>query len=132
MQRGKLNALQGLRRVVAQILYSFQEMTGRLWGIAPAGGHGTISVGSNIAPKAYAEFHNAMIAGDFIKAREMNAKLDRLHKDLFVDPSPAPAKYALSLMGKMNPTVRLPITECRDSTKDLIRSAMGLAGVDHA
>lgn len=98
-------------------------------GHSAHGGHGAISVGSNIAPKAYADFHNALLAGDYVAARKMNAALDRLHKDLFVDPSPAPAKYALSLMGKMEPTVRLPITECRESTKDIIKAAMQQAGV---
>jgi len=98
-------------------------------GYSAHGGHGAISVGSNVAPKAYAEFHNAMMQGDYAMALEMNAKLDRLHKDLFVDPSPAPAKYALSLMGKMEPTVRLPITECRESTKEIVKAAMAQAGV---
>jgi len=81
------------------------------------GGRGSISVGSNVAPAEYAAFQNALLGGD------------RLHKDLFIDPSPAPAKYALSLMGKMEPTVRLPITECRDSTKEIIKAAMLQAGV---
>jgi len=74
-------------------------------------------------------FQNALLEGDYALAREWNTKLDRLHKDLFVDPSPAPAKYALSLMGKMQPTVRLPITECRESTKQLVKVAMAQAGV---
>lgn len=100
-------------------------------GHSAHGGMGSISVGSNIAPKAYAEFHNAMLAGDYLAARVINAKLDRLHKDLFIDPSPAPAKYALSLMGKMEPSVRLPITECRESTKTTVRSAMDQAGVTY-
>lgn len=94
------------------------------------GGSGAISVGSNIAPKQYADFHNAMMAGDFIRARELNATLDRLHKDLFLDPSPAPAKYALTLMGRMTEHVRLPMTPCREETKDKVRSAMIRAGVD--
>jgi len=72
-----------------------------------------------------------MMSGDYAKARDMNAKLDRMHKDLFIDPSPAPAKYALSLMGKMEPAVRLPITPCRDSTKDIVRTAMAAAGVSY-
>ncbi len=93
------------------------------------GGRGSISVGSNVAPAEYAAFQNALLGGDYELAREWNAKLDRLHKDLFIDPSPAPAKYALSLMGKMEPTVRLPITECRDSTKEIIKAAMLQAGV---
>ncbi len=100
-------------------------------GHSAHGGHGAISVGSNIAPKAYSDFHNALLAGDFVAARAINATLDRLHKDLFIDPSPAPAKYALSLMGKMRPGVRLPITECRDSTKEIVRAAMAQAGVTY-
>ena len=98
-------------------------------GHSAHGGKGSISVGSNIAPAQYAAFHNALLAGDYKTARQLNAKLDRLHKDLFVDPSPAPAKYALSLMGKMLPDVRLPITECRDSTKEIVKFAMSQAGV---
>lgn len=93
------------------------------------GGQGTISVGANVAPEQYAAFHDAMLAGDFARARTLNAALDRLHKDLFLDPSPAPAKYALSLLGRMNPRVRLPITPCREETKARVRSAMIRAGI---
>ncbi|WP_298914117.1 4-hydroxy-tetrahydrodipicolinate synthase [uncultured Algimonas sp.] len=93
------------------------------------GGRGTISVGSNIAPKQYAAFHDAMMQGDYDRARQLNATLDRLHKDLFLDPSPAPAKYALSLLGRMAPDVRLPITPCREETKERVRSAMVRAGI---
>lgn len=93
------------------------------------GGQGTISVGSNIAPEAYAKLYNAMIDEDFVKARQMNAALDRLHKDIFLDPSPAPAKYALNLLGRMSTQVRLPITPCREETKERVRSAMIRAGV---
>ncbi len=98
-------------------------------GYRAHGGHGAISVGSNIAPKEYAEFHNACAEGDFVKARALHEKLDRLHKDLFLDPSPAPTKYALSLMGKMDLDVRLPITPCRGNTKEAVVAAMARAGV---
>jgi 4-hydroxy-tetrahydrodipicolinate synthase len=94
------------------------------------GGRGAISVGSNIAPRQYADFHNAMMAGDFAEAQRLNALLDRLHKDLFIDPSPAPAKYALSLLGRMDDRVRLPITPCREETKAKVRSAMMRGGID--
>lgn len=92
------------------------------------GGHGTISVGSNVAPKAYSDLHNAMIEGDFATAQSINASLHRLHKDLFLDPSPAPAKYALEMLGRMDSGVRLPMTPCRDDTKAKVRSAMVRAG----
>ncbi len=97
-------------------------------GHAAHGGKGCISVGSNVAPKTYAEFHNLMLAKDFVAAQAINQKLHRLHQDLFIDPSPAPTKYALSLFGKMEPDVRLPITLCRESTKDAVKAAMALAG----
>ena len=98
-------------------------------GYLAHGGQGAISVGSNIAPKAYAEMHEAALAGDFGKARSLHDKLDRLHKDLFLDPSPAPTKYALSLMGKMDLNVRLPITPCGGNTKEAVVAAMARAGV---
>jgi len=99
-------------------------------GHAAHGGKGCISVGSNVAPAMYAEFHNLMLAKDFVAAQKINQKLHRLHQDLFIDPSPAPAKYALSLLGKMDAHVRLPITLCREETKDAVKSAARMAGVD--
>jgi len=99
-------------------------------GHSAHGGNGAISVGSNIAPKLYADFHNALLVDDYATAKVINSKLDRLHKDLFLCPSPAPAKYALSLMGKMEPNVRLPIVPCLDSTKQAVESAMKRAGID--
>jgi len=98
-------------------------------GYRAHGGQGCISVGSNIAPAEYAKMHEACDVGNFAKAREIHTRLDRLHKDLFIDPSPAPAKYALSLMGKMDTHVRLPITPCQSSTEETVKLAMKRAGV---
>ncbi len=94
------------------------------------GGRGCISVASNIAPAQCAELHTLCADGKFDEARILHEKLDRLFKDLFMDASPAPTKYALSLMGKMQPDVRLPITQCRQSTKDAVIAAMNMAGID--
>lgn len=93
------------------------------------GGQGCISVGSNVAPVQYAAFHNALLSSDYALARRIHETLDRLHKDLFLDPSPAPAKYALSLLGRMGTTVRLPMTPCRDETMTAVQAAMKRAGV---
>ncbi|NNE58790.1 MAG: 4-hydroxy-tetrahydrodipicolinate synthase [Hellea sp.] len=98
-------------------------------GHSAHGGKGAISVGSNVAPAQYSAFHTACLSGDYEKARAIHYKLDRLHKDLFLDPSPAPTKYALSLMGKMTPDVRLPITPCRSETESAVQAAMRRAGV---
>ncbi len=99
-------------------------------GYRAHGGHGAISVGSNIAPKSYAAMQAACSQGDFVAARTIHSALDRLHKDLFLDPSPAPTKYALNLMGRMSADVRLPITPCADATKTAVRAAMAKAGVE--
>ena len=99
-------------------------------GHALHGGSGCISVGSNVAPAEYAAFHDALMAKDYTQAQRIHITLDRIHKDLFLDPSPGPAKYALSKMGKMKPDVRLPITLCREDTKVAVEAAMARAGVN--
>jgi 4-hydroxy-tetrahydrodipicolinate synthase len=126
---GKVERVQGL---IDRCGNEFIQLSGddpTSLGHAFHGGSGAISVGSNIAPRAYSDFHNALLKGDYVAARGMNAKLDRLHKDLFLCPSPAPTKYALSLMGMMEPDVRLPMVPCTDSTKQAVKNAMTRAGV---
>ena len=98
-------------------------------GYRAHGGQGCISVGSNIAPRLYANLHEACDAGDFAGARKIHSALDRMHKDLFLDPNPAPTKYALSLMSKMEPRVRLPMTLCQENTKTVVKAAMKRAGI---
>jgi len=94
------------------------------------GGQGCISVASNVAPAQCAALHQACARGDFETARAIHETLDRLFKDLFLDASPAPTKYALSLLGMMGDAVRLPITRCSESTKLAVQAAMSRAGVD--
>lgn len=128
---GQIQRVQGL---IDRCGEDFIQLSGddpTSMGHSAHGGRGAISVGSNVAPKLYAEFHNALLAGDYAMAKSLNARLDRLHKDLFLCPSPAPAKYALSLMGHMEPDVRLPIVPCSESTKEAVRAAMERAGVDY-
>ncbi len=89
------------------------------------GQKGCISVTANVAPRLCADFHAAALAGDWNTARELNEKLYPLHKAMFVDPSPAPAKYALSkLHDWFAPDVRLPIVECSAEGKAAVDAAM--------
>ncbi|MCB2067100.1 MAG: 4-hydroxy-tetrahydrodipicolinate synthase [Erythrobacter sp.] len=91
---------------------------------------GCISVTANVAPRLCADFHAAAAAGDFATARELNEKLFPLHKAMFADASPAPAKYALSkLFDWFSPTVRLPIVECSAAAKQAVDEAMAFAGI---
>jgi 4-hydroxy-tetrahydrodipicolinate synthase len=98
-------------------------------GFNANGGVGCISVTANVAPKLCAEVQEATLRGDFAAAREIDAKLAALHKALFIEPSPAPAKYACSLLGWCTDEVRLPIILCSDAAKAAVRSAMTQAGL---
>ena len=98
-------------------------------GFYASGGHGCISVSSNVAPKMCSDVHRAWVAGDTKTALEISQKLYYLHTDLFCTSNPVPAKYALSLLGKMEPNVRLPLVKCSDPEKAKVESALKHAGL---
>ncbi len=91
---------------------------------------GCISVTANVAPKLCADFHAAAAAGDYETARRLNERLYPLHKAMFADASPAPAKYALNkLFDWFSDEVRLPIVPCSDAARSQVDAAMGFAGI---
>jgi 4-hydroxy-tetrahydrodipicolinate synthase len=94
-----------------------------------AGGHGCISVTANVAPRLCAEFQEFCLKGDYANALKVQDKLMPLHTALFVETSPAPAKYALSLLGKCADTVRLPMVSVGEKTRAVVRDAMVHAGL---
>ena len=98
-------------------------------GLMAHGGHGCISVTSNIAPALCAEFQGACLAGDYKKALTIQDRLMPLHDALFVETSPAPVKYAASVLGRIAEDVRLPLVRVTDKTRELVRSAMVSAGL---
>ena len=98
-------------------------------GYMAHGGHGCISVTANVAPRLCAEFQGACLRGDFGAALTLQDKLLPLHQALFVEPNPAPAKYALSVLGKCADTVRLPMVPVSDQTRTVVRDAMVHAGL---
>lgn len=98
-------------------------------GYMAHGGMGCISVTSNVAPKLCAQFQNACMAGDFRKALEIQDKLVLLHDAMFVEASPGPAKYALSLLGKMRNELRLPVTPISKAAEARVEAAMAHAGL---
>jgi 4-hydroxy-tetrahydrodipicolinate synthase len=98
-------------------------------GFMAHGGHGCISVTANVAPRLCAEFQSACLRGDFGAALKLQDKLMPLHTALFIETSPAPAKYALSVLGKCAETVRLPMVPISDKTRAAVRDAMVHAGL---
>ncbi len=98
-------------------------------GFMAHGGHGCISVTSNVAPRLCSQFQAACLKGDYTTALSIQDKLLPLHQNLFIETNPAPAKYALSLLGKCAETVRLPMVPLSDKSKAAVREAMVHAGL---
>lgn len=98
-------------------------------GFNAHGGVGCISVTANIAPALCAEFQEATLAGNYAKALEIQDRLMPLHHALFLDPNPAPAKYAASLLGFCEDELRLPLVPASSATQEKVRGAMRSAGL---
>jgi 4-hydroxy-tetrahydrodipicolinate synthase len=93
------------------------------------GARGVISVSANVAPRRMHEACEAALAGDLVKARAIDATLQPLHKDLFVEASPIPVKWAVARMGLIGNAIRLPLVELSTAHQDTVLRAMQAAGV---
>ena len=93
------------------------------------GGHGNVSVTANVAPRAMRALCDAAIAGNAREATAIHMKLLSLHSALFIEPSPAPTKFAMARLGLCGATSRLPIIALTDSGQAVVESAMREAGL---
>lgn len=132
---GVKDATANVERVTAQRAAcgtDFIQLSGEdatALGFNAHGGNGCISVTANVAPALCAEFQAACSAGDQDKARTIQDRLYPLHESLFIEPNPTGAKYALSLLGKMNNSLRKPLMPLDADTEATIRAAMVHAGL---
>ena len=88
------------------------------------GGKGNISVTANVAPKAMSETFTAGLRGDFDAANKAHDVIKHLHRDLFIESSPIPAKYALHKMGMIDKGIRLPLVWLGEQHHATIDSAL--------
>ena len=93
------------------------------------GGHGHVSVTANVAPRAMQDLCVAALAGEAREAARLQSRLLALHKALFVEPSPAPAKWALSKLGRCGAMVRLPIVPLSESGQAVVAAALREVGL---
>lgn len=110
----------------------FVQLSGEDATIVPflaQGGHGCISVTANVAPRACADLHEAWQRGDFDRVEQINDRLMPLHGALFVESSPAPVKYAASLLGVAQNRLRLPLVPVKPETEKKVHAAMVHAGL---
>jgi len=102
---------------------------GTALGYMAHGGHGCISVTANVAPRLCSDFQNACMQGAFEAALAIQDKLMPLHDAMFCEASPAPAKFAASLLGMSSDEVRLPLVNVTEPARLRIREAMVFAGL---
>ena len=93
------------------------------------GGKGCISVTANVAPALCREFQDACTSGDYAAALKLQDRLMPLHDAIFVESSPGPIKYAVSLLGHCSEETRLPLVAISDDTKAKVKAAMIHAGL---
>lgn len=93
------------------------------------GARGCISVTANVAPRQMREACAAALTGDFARARQIDATLQALHRDLFVEANPIPVKWAVAHLGLIGNAIRLPLVELSAVHRDTVRRAMQLAGL---
>lgn len=92
------------------------------------GGAGVISVTANVAPRAMHEMCAAALRGERSAAQQIDRKLAGLHRALFLESNPIPAKWALHRMGRIEPGMRLPLTWLADRYHAELEAALRAAG----
>ena len=93
------------------------------------GGHGNVSVTANVAPRLMHELCKAALEGQARRAAALHLRLLPLHQQLFCEPSPAPAKWALHRLGLTQPKVRLPIVPMTEAGRQKVDQALRDAGI---
>lgn len=94
-----------------------------------SGGHGVVSVLSNIAPRETSDMIRAALEGRVSEARELHMRLFPLMKNLFMETSPMPVKYAVSRLGFCANMLRLPLVECSEACRAQIDRDMKECGL---
>lgn len=127
--KGELSRIRDLLAVVPKdfAIYSGDDATARESILL--GCQGDISVTANVAPKQMHLMCAAALAGNAAEAARLDAPLAELHRDLFVEPNPIPAKWALVQMGRIPPGLRLPLVPLSPSSEQVVRNALRSAGV---
>lgn len=132
---GLKDATGDLARVALQRLASgpdFLQLSGEdmtAVGFNAMGGRGCIGVTANVTPDLCAAMQRASLAGDLETARALQDKLAPLHDVIFAETSPAPVKYAMSLMGLCTDEVRLPLVAPSAPVKARVRAVLEKLGL---
>ena len=121
---GSVGRGEQLIKAVGDRLVVLSGDDGTALDLLRVGGKGNISVTANVAPKAMSETFAAGLRGDLVAADKIHDVVKHLHRDLFIESSPIPAKYALHKMGIIDKGIRLPLVWLADEHHDTIDQAL--------
>jgi 4-hydroxy-tetrahydrodipicolinate synthase len=98
-------------------------------GLLAMGATGAISVTANVAPRDMAATFAAWDRGDIKEARRLHVGLIPLHTAMFLESNPIPVKSALALMGRIGPTLRLPLTDLAEAHRKPLKATLSAYGL---
>ncbi len=120
---------QELIRLVGDAMAVYSGDDGTCEQLMLSGGKGNISVTANVAPSAMAELCRLAMAGEREAAEALQARLQPLHKAMFVESNPIPVKWALHLMGMIETGIRLPLTPLAEPLREPLRQVLAEQGL---
>ena len=88
------------------------------------GGHGVISVVTNIAPREMKELVDAALKGDLARALDLQVRIAELNRAMFIETNPGPVKAGVALLGRAGPEIRLPLVQVSEASLAKVREAM--------
>ena len=126
---GDAERIAEIRRLVRDDFILLSGEDAQTMRMLELGAVGTITVTANVVPKMMSDFCQAWLDGDEAKARALDAQLQPLHEVLFAEPSPAPSKAALELLGLIGPGIRLPLVAATEELRAELAQRLKTAGV---
>lgn len=124
---GNLMRLEALKNQCASDFQYYSGDDPSAFEFLSRGGHGVISITSNVAPRLMQDMCQAILNKDFGMAQRFEHKLESLHRMMVVEPNPIPVKWALHYMGKIGETLRLPLTKLSEKYHQDVIQALTLA-----
>lgn len=116
-----------IQRIIEEAPAGFSVLSGNdddTLAVLKMGGHGVVSVASNVAPVEMASFVHAAQKADWKQAEELNDRMGVLFKNLFVEPNPIPGKAAMAQLGLMENSLRLPLVPALEATEVLMEQTL--------
>jgi 4-hydroxy-tetrahydrodipicolinate synthase len=126
---GDLARAAGLRRLLGRRFRLLSGDDATALDFMGLGGDGCISVVSNVVPSLCNRLFQALARGEQSEARLIERRLAPLTAALFIESNPVPLKWALGLLGRMAPELRMPLCEPAETTRSAVRKALTQLGL---